>query len=145
MVELYKQFIDYLSSIDTSSKNFLEDMPILYDMETIQGVSNTRGDIGSYWINKKGYCGYEYDEMYTSKNVFGPRGESYYLVLVKDNKIVAFGDEQGNYAGGVYCSNDFNYEHFIDEKESLKKHYPDLYEQIKDIPLASKNEYPYHK
>lgn len=145
MVELYKQFIDYLSSIDNSSKNFLDDMSILYDMETIQGVPNTRGDIDSYWINKKGYCGYEYDEMYNSKKVFGPRGDYYYLVLVKDNKIVAFGDEQGNYAGGVYCSNDFNYEQFVNEKESLKKHYPDLYEQIKDIPLANKNENPYHK
>ena len=54
MTDLYKQFIDYISSIDSSSKNIIiRGISNLYDMETIQGVRNSYGDIDSYWINKK--------------------------------------------------------------------------------------------
>lgn len=82
------------------------------------------------------YCGYDYDAFYTSEVGLGPRGEYYHLALVKDGKIIAFGDEQGNYAGGVYASYNFAEGRFQKEKEYIKKGYPDLYEQIKDFPLA---------
>jgi hypothetical protein len=37
-----------------------------------------------------------------SERSFGPRGEYYtYLVYIRE-KLVAIGDEQGNYAGGIY-------------------------------------------
>ena len=83
--------------------------------------------------------------MYESKHGMSPRGDWYSLVLVRDNKIIAFGEEQGNYAGGVYASTDFNYPRFLEEKEYIKAIHPELYEQIKDIPLAKENEYPMYK
>lgn len=82
------------------------------------------------------YCGYEYDRFLTSEVGFGPRGEYYHLVLVKDGRIIAFGDEQGNYAGGIYASTEFSTDSFQKEKEYIRKEYPELYEKIKDIPLA---------
>jgi hypothetical protein len=115
-----------------------------YDMDTPLGMPNYT-EIDPYWKDKNGYCGYEYDECYTSKEEFGPRGEYYNLVLIKDNKIIAFGDEQGNYCGGVYAATDFNYQQFLTEKDYLKKEYPELYNKIKDIPLATENEYPMRK
>lgn len=63
------------------------------------------------------YCGYEYDRFLTSEVGFGPRGEYYHLVLVKDGRIIAFGDEQGNYAGGIYASTEFSTDSFQKEKE----------------------------
>lgn len=140
-LEYIKQFIE----IDNRNKNIIFSSNDMYDMDTIQGIPNDYGieNIDSYWKDKKCYCGYEYDEMVKSKIAFGPRGEYYHLVLVKDNKVIAFGDEQGNYAGGIYTANDGNYERFIKEKDYLKTNYPDLYEKIKDIPLSNKNEYPY--
>ena len=125
--------------IDCFPKNQI----VQYDTDTTLGVSNDYYEkmVDTYWCDKQGYCDYEYDVMYTSTKGFGPRGEYYHLVLVKDNKIIAFGDEQGNYAGGVYAANDFNYERFLTEKEALKG-YPELYNKIKDIPLANKNECP---
>lgn len=94
---------------------------------------------------KNEYCGYEYDKMYESKHGMSPRGDWYYLALVRDGKIIAFGDEQGNYAGGVYCANDCQYQRFVKEKEHIQREYPDLYEKIKDIPLAEENEYPMYR
>lgn len=75
-------------------------------------------------------------QVYKSTISHGPRGEYYHYVVVEDGKITGFGDEQGNYAGGIYASPDFQEDRFITEKEALKKRYPELYEQIKDIPLA---------
>lgn len=85
---------------------------------------------------KGNYCGYDYDRFLTSEVHFGPRGEYYQLVLVKDGHIVVFGDEQGNYAGGIYASNKFMTELFLRGKDNLRYRYPELYEKIKDIPLA---------
>lgn len=82
------------------------------------------------------YCGYEYDRFLTSEVGFGPRGDYYHLVLVKDGHIIAFGDEQGNYAGGIYASTEFSTDSFLKEKEYIRNEYPELYEKIKDIPLA---------
>lgn len=139
--------LNSLYEIDNKPKNIIFSSNDMYDMDTIQGIPNDYGieNIDSYWKDKKGYCGYEYDEMITSKIAFGPRGEYYHLVLIKDNKIIAFGDEQGNYCGGIYTANDEDYERFSKEKEHLKINYSELYEKIKDIPLANKNEYPYRK
>lgn len=87
--------------------------------------------------NRSGnYCGYEYDRFITSEVGNGPRGEYYHFVLVKDGQIIAFGDEQGNYAGGIYASFDFMQDSFIKQKDILRRDYQDLYEKIKDIPLA---------
>ena len=83
------------------------------------------------------YCGYEYDRFLTSEVGFGPRGDYYHLVLVKDGHIIAFGDEQGNYDGGIYASTEFNIDRFKNEKDRLQKDFPELYEKVKDIPLAS--------
>lgn len=63
------------------------------------------------------YCGYEYDRFLTSEVGFGPRGEYYHLVLVKDGRIIAFGDEHGNYAGCIYASTEFSTDSFQKEKE----------------------------
>lgn len=82
------------------------------------------------------YCGYEYDRFLTSEVGFGPRGDYYHLVLVKDGHIIAFGDEQGNYAGGIYASTEFSTDSFLKGREYIRKEYPELYEKIKDIPLA---------
>lgn len=82
------------------------------------------------------YCGYEYDRLLTSEVSIGPRGDYYHLVLVKDGHIIAFGDEQGNYAGGVYASTNFSTDSFQSQKEYIRNKYPELYEKIKDIPLA---------
>lgn len=76
------------------------------------------------------------EQCFTSDVGFGPRGDYYHYVMVKDGKIVGFGEEQGNYAGGIYASPTFNTECFKHEKERLKTQYPELYEKIKDIPLA---------
>lgn len=125
-----------------------EVMVAAYDLDT-EMPDNTCGvtesDYKSYWKDKKGYCDYEYDEMYESKHGMSPRGDWYNLVLVRNGKIIAFGDEQGNYAGGIYCANDCQYQRFLKEKERIKREYPDLYEKIKDIPLAEENEYPMYK
>ena len=141
--KIYQVFNDYFSNIDCFPKN----QYFQYDNDTTLGIPNDFNEdiIDTYWYDKQGYCDYEYDIMYTSTKHFGPRGECYYLVLVKNNKIIAFGDEQGNYAGGIYAANDFNYERFLNEKDSLKEEYPELYDKIKDIPLAEKNEYPRYK
>ena len=143
MEEFYKLYIEYLTNADKYPKNqcFCN-----YDMDTIIGIPNAY-NVGydSYWDNKKGYCNYEYDEWFESKRGMSPRGEWYHLVLVRNGKIIAFGEEQGNYAGGIYAANDFNYERFLKGKEELKNECIDLYEQIKDIPLAEKNEFPMYK
>jgi hypothetical protein len=47
------------------------------------------------------YCGIIYDEMVKSEVGMSPRGEWYHFVLIKNNRIIAYGEEQGNYAGGV--------------------------------------------
>lgn len=76
------------------------------------------------------------EQCFTSDVGFGPRGEYYNYVIVKAGKIVGFGEEQGNYAGGIYASPEFSTECFKHEKERLKTTFPELYEKIKDIPLA---------
>ena len=48
--------------------------------------------------NPGNYCCFEYDIILTSEVGFGPRGEYYHLVLVKDGRIIAFLDEHCNYA-----------------------------------------------
>lgn len=115
---------------------------VMYDLDTPQMLPNSYGfEEDGLCYDVKNYCGYVYDEMITSEKHFGPRGEYYHLVLIKDNKIIAFGDEQGNYAGGIYASNDYLYSRFMNEKEHIKNSYPDLYNKIENIPLASENEY----
>lgn len=153
--EALKVAVEKICSIGREKyKNEIEKIEVpriqfpMYDMDTMfpdntLGVSEN--DIDHYWDDKKGYCDYEYDEMYESKHGMSPRGDWYSLVLVRDNKIIAFGEEQGNYAGGVYASTDFNYPRFLEEKEYIKSIHPELYEQIKDIPLAEENEYPMYK
>lgn len=142
-----------LNAILAQSDNLPKNVQMLntnfqYDADTTM-PSNDLGlsddDFDPYWKDKKGYCDYEYEERYESNKGMSPRGEWYKLVLVRGGKIIAFGEEQGNYAGGVYASNDFNYPRFLKEKEQLKEEYPELYEQIKDIPLAEENEYPMYK
>lgn len=155
-LELYYEFIKYAEGVDKHPKFVvidpskpiasLEDMScVQYDCDTILGVSNVNENYDPYWDNKNGYCDYEYDIMYTSTKHFGPRGDCFHLALIKDNKIIAFGDEQGNYAGGIYCANDFNYKRFTTEIEFIKNKYPELYEQIKDYQLANKNEYKHYE
>lgn len=151
-LELYYEFIKFAQGVDKHPKFFvidpskpiasLEDMScIQYDCDTVLGMSNVNENYDPYWDDKKGYCDYEYDIMYTSNKFFGPRGDCFHLVLIKDNKIIAFGVEQGNYAGGIYCATDFDYNRFVNEINVIQKHYPELYEQIKDYPLANENEY----
>ena len=155
-LELYYEFIKLAEGVDKHPKFVvidpskpiasLEDMScIQYDCDTVFSMSNVNENYDTYWDNKNGYCDYEYDIMYTSTKHFGPRGECYYLVLVKNNKIIAFGNEQGNYAGGIYCANDFNYNRFTTEIKFIKNKYPELYEQIKDYQLANKNEYKHYE
>lgn len=142
-----------LNSILAQSDNLPKNVQILhtnfqYDADTTMPPNDlglSEDDFDPYWKDKKGYCDYEYEERYESNKGMSPRGEWYKLVLVRGGKIIAFGEEQGNYAGGVYASNDFNYPRFLKEKEQLKEKYPELYEQIKDIPLAEENEYPMYK
>lgn len=87
--------------------------------------------------NKPGsFYGCEYDQLLTSNVGFGPRGDYFHFVLIKGGKIVAFGDEQGNYAGGIYASTTFAQSRFMEEKERLRTAFPELYEKIKDIQLA---------
>ncbi len=76
------------------------------------------------------------EQCFTSAVGNGPRGAYFHYVMVKDGRIVGFGDEQGNYAGGIYASPEFNPECFKHEKERLKTDYPELYEKIKSLPLA---------
>lgn len=93
--------------------------------------------MANYDSDKPGrYCDYEYDRFLTSNVGYGPRGDYYHLVLIKNGKIIAFGDEQGNYAGGIYASTEFAQERFLAEKENLRTQFPELYNKIKDIPLA---------
>lgn len=76
------------------------------------------------------------EQCFTSAIGNGPRGEYFHYVMVKGGRIVGFGEEQGNYAGGIYASPEFNSECFKNEKERLKTYYPELYEKIKSLPLA---------
>ena len=87
------------------------------------------------------YCGYTYDEMITSEKKWGPRGEYCYLAFIKDNKIIAFGDEYEKYTGGILFANDLNYESFTKKKEEIMCNYPELYKKIINIPFAKENEY----
>jgi len=38
-----------------------------------------------------------------SKSFYGPRGECYHYALFEEGKLYALGNEQGNYAGGIYA------------------------------------------
>lgn len=76
------------------------------------------------------------EQCFTSEVHYGPRGEYFHYVIVKKGKIVAFGEEEGNYAGGNYATPTFYPEKFLKEKDVLRTKYPELYDKIKDFPLA---------
>lgn len=91
--------------------------------------------------NRDSVYGYEYDRMVVAKDNGMPSGH-YHFVLVRDNKIIAFGSEQGSYCGGVLASNDTSYTYFSGYKDWLRDNIPELYAKVAHIPIAGKNEYP---
>ncbi len=50
----------------------------------------------------------------------GPRGKYYHYIYIDNDGIIAFGDEQGNYAGGVYAN---EYEVRKGEEQYDKPHF----------------------
>lgn len=84
--------------------------------------------------------GYEYDRMVSVKDKGMPSGH-YHFVLVRDNKIIAFGEEQGSYCGGIFASNDTSYLYFYGYKDWLRKNIPELYAKVAHIPIAGRDEY----
>lgn len=50
------------------------------------------------------YYGVFFDEIRETTRSWGPRGEYYHYIYLLEGKIVAIGREEGNYAGGIYCS-----------------------------------------
>lgn len=62
------------------------------------------------------------EQVYKSNIGYGPRGEYFHYAVVKNGCIIGFGEEQGNYAGGIYASPDFQENRFLTEKEVLKEY-----------------------
>lgn len=82
----------------------------------------------------------------SSEKVLGPRGEYYVYVELFDGKIYAVGDEQGNYAGGIIAAMDYDgREKIADDiahfKDSPNDSHRRFYEQIKEIPIMTDDEY----
>ena len=50
------------------------------------------------------HYGIFYDTRVEETHHQGPRGDYYHYALLLEGKLVAFGDEQGNYAGGETCT-----------------------------------------
>ena len=82
--------------------------------------------------------------MIKSRIEAGPRGDYYDYVECFDGKIFAVGEEQGNYAGGHVATMTFG------GRESIKQHVEyfakterglTLYDQIKDMPIITQEEY----
>lgn len=77
----------------------------------------------------------------------GPRGDYYEYARLYDGKIISFGEEQGNYAGGETVTMTYGgHEGLLRKKESLSKQKlgsfaSDLYEKIKDCPVMTDEEY----
>lgn len=81
-----------------------------------------------------------------SEKAQGPRGEHYVYVELFDGKIYAVGEAQGNYDGGIIASMSFGGRKKISEEITRFKNSPDdphrrFYEQIKDIPIMTDDEY----
>jgi hypothetical protein len=51
-----------------------------------------------------------------SEGSYGPRGDYYHYLLFRDGKLYAIGNEQGNYAGGIYAYADQEAEGYSKEK-----------------------------
>ena len=82
----------------------------------------------------------------SSEKAQGPRGEHYVYVELFDGKIYAVGDVQGNYAGGITASMGFGGRKKIADNIASFKDSPNaslrrFYEQIKDIPIVTDDEY----
>lgn len=82
----------------------------------------------------------------SSEKVLGPRGECYVYVELFDGKIYAVGDEQGNYAGGIIAAMDYDGREKIADDIAHFKGSPNdshrrFYEQIKEIPIMTDDEY----
>jgi hypothetical protein len=54
-----------------------------------------------YVVENGRYCDKKGVVFYGTKTV-GPRGDYYDVIVLIDDGKVLFGDEQGNYAGGIY-------------------------------------------
>lgn len=52
------------------------------------------------------YCGIIYDKKIQSQASNSPMGDWYHFVLIRNNKIIAQCEEQGNYAGGIVSCSD---------------------------------------
>lgn len=89
----------------------------------------------------------EHFAFITSEKSVGPRGDYFKYARLFDGKIFAFGDEQGNYAGGDTVSMSFGgREGLLAKKESMSHEEGgsfgrDLYEKIKDCPIITEEEY----
>lgn len=82
----------------------------------------------------------------SSEKVQGLRGEHFVYVELFDGKIYAVGEAQGNYAGGITASMSFGGRKKIADniarfKDSPDNPHPSFYEQIKDIPIMTDDEY----
>jgi hypothetical protein len=82
----------------------------------------------------------------SSEKVLGPRGEYYVYIELFDGKIYAVGEAQGNYAGGITASMSFGgrlkiTENIIRFSDSPNDSHRRFYEQVKDIPIMTDDEY----
>ena len=80
-----------------------------------------------------GYCGYNGVVIEGTKSIH-PRGDTYDLVVILPNGKIAFGHEEGNYAGGIYLSpGSDNYQIRRDKMlNSIEEHDTDFYQLIKE-------------
>ena len=81
------------------------------------------------------YDGTPYTEKKESPHAQGPRGDYYDYILLLDGRVIALGDEQGNYSGGIYSSALGNRDAFINRlRHPDNKYVAELTKGLQPVP-----------
>ena len=108
----------------------------MYDCDTPLGMSN-----GVYNKEREEWLK-EHCAKITSRKAMSPRGDWFAYASIYNGYIYAIGDEQGNYAGGDLVSVEYSgkkaVEEYIKEMPRHNGYEQDLYEKIKNMPIATK-------
>lgn len=118
-----------------------------YDLDTDFSIPNFIPDDNIRTIEESDrYHEYVNGTFTTIKSNVGnsPRGEWYKYAYLFKGKIVAIGEEQGNYAGGelisIYSSSKDEINAYIKNMASGDEYDKDLYSKICDFEIADKDE-----
>lgn len=85
------------------------------------GQPNPQDRIDPFIVKGKSYMGIDGIHFYGTQTL-GYRGYYYKIIILKDGKVI-FGEEEGNYAGGVYNVDDCGKEliSILNKDSALKK------------------------